>query len=582
MASPFCQIGFQGAKLFNVLQGCLTALFAFLIAKKMDVSKPWLAILFVIFTPMYFLMTLTGLTEIQFGFILVLSVYLFFDERYIASAIIISFIPLSRAEGYAFIPLFLLAFLMRRKYLAIPFLVSGILLFSIVGYLFIYKDFFWIYDQFPYPFHHPLYKHKGPLLYFVLSTPEIFGYPLLLLFLAGSIIYGYLFFRGEKEKRSQIFLEIWMLVVPVFLFFSVHSVLYWKAWFSSYGLIRVVTGVLPLAALVSLKAYDYIEKRFLKLILFRNVFLVITVFLIVFFNFKIHKFPVSPGPTEKTLRVTANWLRQTPLINNKILYTDLDFPFLLNLDPWDNKKCEQTYISKWLRCYPTNTVLIWDSYFSVNECFVPLDSVENTKEFKLVNLFRAYPEPGNWVDPDYNVSVFIKVPYGTPFDNTIIRDSINEMNNEGRVIQFLTRDDFEDLLKKNDTKHASSDFARSGHLSYKGNSDEPYILDHQFDISKIIDQKKYFTIRATCYIYPLVPFKENDTRLVITPPDNKAYYQSLVLGSLPMEINKWNKVSFTATFPNFTNSKKLNVYFWHLGKKEFYVDDLYIEQVAPR
>jgi len=57
----------MGLKLFNVLLACLTAFLAFLTARKIGITKAWLAIAFVILTPMYFLMTLTGLTEIQFG-----------------------------------------------------------------------------------------------------------------------------------------------------------------------------------------------------------------------------------------------------------------------------------------------------------------------------------------------------------------------------------------------------------------------------------------------------------------------------------------------------------------------------------
>jgi ABC-type cobalt transport system substrate-binding protein len=74
MSSPFSQFGFGGLKLFNVLLGCLSAFLAFLTARKIGIRQSWLAILFVIFTPMYFLMTLTGLTEIQFGFILILCI----------------------------------------------------------------------------------------------------------------------------------------------------------------------------------------------------------------------------------------------------------------------------------------------------------------------------------------------------------------------------------------------------------------------------------------------------------------------------------------------------------------------------
>ena len=155
------------------------------------------------------------------------------------------------------------------------------------------------------------------MLHFINASPEIFGIPLLVLFLAGLVIYGYLFFTSEKKQRNQIFLETWLLAIPVLIFFAVHSVLYWKAWFSSMGLIRVVTGVLPLAALVGLKAYDYLEKTFIKLRVIRNFFLLITIVLIIFSNFYIHRFPVQLNPGEKAMKRAIAWFKSTPYIKKE-------------------------------------------------------------------------------------------------------------------------------------------------------------------------------------------------------------------------------------------------------------------------
>jgi hypothetical protein len=580
MASPFCQFGFHGLKLFNVLLGCLTALLAFLTAGKIGINRAWLVILFVIFTPMYFLMTLTGLTEIQFGFILILSVYLFFDEKYILSAIIISFIPLSRSEGFAFIPIFLVALLLKRKFLAIPFLISGLLFFSILGHFFIWKDFFWIFTHSPYPLHHPIYKEKGPLLHFVSSSPEIFGIPLLILFLSGIVIYFYLFFKAEKKQRLQIFLEIWMLVLPVLLFFAVHSLLYWKAWFGSMGLIRVITGVLPLAAIVSLKTYDYIEKKFIKIIIFRKFFLYLVIILIILSNFLIHRFPVQLSPGEKAMKEAINWFKKSPYIKQKIFYTDPDVPFLLGLDPYDLSDCEQKITTAWLLAFPENTVIIWDSYFGTHECKVPIDILEKTGAYRLLNVFRPVPSKDSWYDPDYQICIFKKAPYGKFINNKPIRDSIEAKKNETSAVQFITGDTFEKELKKKNS-HASAEVALSGTWSYKSNSWEEFILPYELDLSEIIQQKKNVSIRVTCYVYPLVPFKENDTRLVITLKDKNEYYHSLPLDSVARQINQWNRVSFKATFPLIKSTDRLVVYFWHLGKKEFYIDNFKIERVVP-
>ncbi len=581
MASPFCQSGFQGLKIFNILLGCLTALFAFLTAKKLDIKKSWPVILFVIFTPMYFLMMLTGLTEIQFGFILILSVYLFFDEKYIPSAIIISFIPLSRTEGYALIPIFFLALLMKKKYTALPFLISGILFFSILGYFFVWKDFFWIFTHSPYPLHHPIYIEKGPLLHFVNSSPEIFGIPLLILFLAGVVIYGYLFFKSDKKQRLQVFLEIWMLVLPVLLFFAVHSVLYWKAWYSSIGLIRVVTGVLPLAAIVSLKAYEYLEKTCFKIIFFRNVFLFTIIILIILSNFLIHRFPVQLSPGEKSMRDAINWFRKAPHINQKILFTDIDVPFLLGIDPYDGSKCEKKVTLKLLLSYPKNTLMIWDSFYGMHECRVPLDLLEKSGSYRLLNVFRPHLIHDTWYDPSYQICIFRKAPYGIFIDNGPIRDSIMAENTKDHVVQFIYGNIFENLTKKWDHQHASSEVSRSGSVSYKVSSWEQFILPFEINLSKITSQKKDVSIKVSCYVYPMLSFKENETRLVITLKEKNRYYHSLSLDSVAGQLNKWNKVSFKVTFPQIRSSDSLVVYFWHLGKKEFYIDDLKIERVVP-
>jgi hypothetical protein len=578
MSSPFSQFGFGGLKLFNVLLGCLSAFLAFLTARKIGIRQSWLAILFVIFTPMYFLMTLTGLTEIQFGFILILSVYFFFDEKYLASAIIISFLPFSRSEGIVLLPFLFIALLMKRKYYAVPFLATGFLLFSIVGYFFVHHDFFWIIMHSPYPLHHPIYTEKGPLLHFVTSSPDIFGIPLLILFLAGIGISGYLFFSAEKKHRLQIFLEIWMLELPVLLFFAVHSVLYWKALFGSMGIIRVITGVLPLAAIVSVKAFDHLEKTIFKKESFRNVFLFLVIIFLIISNFSINHYPVLISPRDQNLKNAANWVKQTPLIKQKILYTDLDVPFYLDLDPY-NEKYTHVFSSEWLRGYPENTVLIWDSYFGTHESDVPLERINKTGVYRLINIFQPIPYLNTEGEQPCELCIFKKDPSGSKFDNKAIRDSITAKNSEISTVRFITGTTFEKNIRKNDIPFVSREVARSGLFSYKVPGNEEFKSSYEIDLSKIISRKDNITIRVSCFVYPLIPFKENDTRLVITLKDRGDFYHSLHLDSAATRVNQWNKISFMATFPVIKNSDRVVVYFWHRGKKEFYIDDLKIEVV---
>jgi ABC-type cobalt transport system substrate-binding protein len=424
MSSPFSQFGFMGLKLFNIVLGCISAYLAFLTAKKLGIKTAWIGILFVVFAPIYFLMMLTGLTEIQFGFILILSIYLFFKNKYIAAAIIISFLPLSRSEGFVLLPVFLIAFLMRRKFIAIPFLVTGLLFFSVLGYLFVWKDFFWIFTHSPYPLHHPLYKEKGDLLYFVISSPQIFGIPLLILFLGGTGLYGYLFFSVPKEQRLQIFLEIWMLVIPVWLMFTVNSILYWKALFGSMGLVRVVTGVLPLAAVVSLKAYEHFEKTFLRKETYRKVCLAVLIILLLIANFPFGRYPVDLLPYEQAVKNTTDWIKQQSLVKRKIFYTNNYIPYFLGLDPYNKEECDHLYGPEWLPYQPENSVVIWDSYFGANESKIPLDLLEKTYGYRLLNVFREKQYSNEVSQESWEICVFVKSPDGIHVNNQIIRDSI--------------------------------------------------------------------------------------------------------------------------------------------------------------
>jgi len=63
LASPFAQFGFGGIKLFNGIAGLFSAWFAFCISKKLKIKHSWLAIVFVLFAPAYFVKLFSGYTE---------------------------------------------------------------------------------------------------------------------------------------------------------------------------------------------------------------------------------------------------------------------------------------------------------------------------------------------------------------------------------------------------------------------------------------------------------------------------------------------------------------------------------------
>ena len=93
LSAPFAQFGLQGVKLLNILLGLITAWLAFRAAMLLKIKPAPLSLIFVCFTPLYFMMMPTALTEILFSFVLMLSVFLFVRGDYIASSLVISFLP---------------------------------------------------------------------------------------------------------------------------------------------------------------------------------------------------------------------------------------------------------------------------------------------------------------------------------------------------------------------------------------------------------------------------------------------------------------------------------------------------------
>ena len=143
LASPFAQFGFRGIKVFNVILGFLSAWLLMKTARELKVSSSWMAVIIVCFSPLYMVMMFTALTEIVFSFVFILSLYLFFSRRYIAAAIVISFLPFARSEGYFIIPILFLGLVLRKQWKAIPFLGAGFLFFSVIG-AYQFKDLLWV------------------------------------------------------------------------------------------------------------------------------------------------------------------------------------------------------------------------------------------------------------------------------------------------------------------------------------------------------------------------------------------------------------------------------------------------------
>ena len=594
LASPFAQFGLPGMKLFNTVLGLLTAWFAFRIAGMLKMKPAFPALVFVCFTPLYFMMMPTALTEILFSFLMILSVFLFIRGNYITSAIVISFIPFARTEGFIILPLFFLALLWTRQYKALPFLATGVLFFSLLGTVY-YGDLFWVFTQFPYPinYHHPIYNKAGSLWHFLESRDSTLGLPLEILFLAGIIAAILHFFSGDKVIRHRNNLLVFLVLVPFLLYLTFHSLLYWKAMGGSMGLDRVLAAVTPLAALVALKGYGALEEVIGKNRIARAVFRTVILVIVVIVPFRIYVVPHPLSPEETTIREAANWIKSSPYANRLFFYTDNNVPYYLGADPYGNSpaRCYLFGDPKYLDTIPAGSLMIWDAHFGANESKIPIDSLLENPHQRLVNYFRPEKPWITFGGGNYDCYITRTLSPGQSADNFAIRDSLLDILESKNCLDTLYLQPFEmpgdfgdpSLLSGNIVHGGKFAFVMDGRMEYSpglGRSVSDLHLGNPDTLLKGDGLKR--GIRVVAYVN--LPEKSNKNTLLVISFEHKNQpysYTSLNLNEQKLRQNRWGRVSLSVPLPVLKSpGDMLKVYIWNPGKQVFYIDDLRVEETG--
>lgn len=403
LSSPFAQFGFQGIKFFNILIGVLSGFLCFRIAEKCAYANSMLAIPFTVFMPMFFSMMFSSMTEVLFAFVIVLAVYLFFKSNYIASAIVISFLPFARTEGVVVIPCFFIALLYVKHYKTVFFLATGCLLYTLVGGLY-YHDFLWLITKMPYGDASALYGH-GKFSDFILAYDEITGVIMGLLLLIGTI--SLLFLLIKRKDRTSI-LEFVLILAPFGLYLFFHSFLWWKGIGGSLGLTRVMAGVMPLAGLLALKGWNVLTEH----TVFSNKYLktglsILIMFFIIRTTTKLYSLPILLDGPPKLVKEAANWLKESEYYSKKMYYYDPLFFQMLDINPYDKDKIQELIPNpeKPDEGIAIGELVLWDAHLSANEGHLPLKRMQENEHFQTLKVFT--PENPFTVLGGYNYEIHI-------------------------------------------------------------------------------------------------------------------------------------------------------------------------------
>ena len=411
LISPWAQFGMNGARFYNVFAGLFSAYFAWRICEHIGIRHYWLVPVFVLFIPIYFVLMFTSLTSVTFGLFLTLSIFFFFRNKFVVSGLILSFIPLVRTEGFVLFPLFMIAFLLKKRYTGFFSLFAGFIIFSFVG-LFVYHDFFWLITRNPYNGSAASVYGHGELLHFVYNFPKILGYPVTFLFLVGIIVLIFRWIKDGKGKLNDSFYFLLLVPGSFLVYFAAHSYVWWKGIGNSLGLIRVIAAVTPAAAITAVVGFDkilfYVKKlsEALKLIVILGATIWI---MIIGASTYSSSFKDSPGRLVMNKAVTfikSNHLKRYP-----IYYFDPYFSFKLGANPYGGD------VKQWfpkgdhpVAEIPNQSIIVWDGFYAPYEAHMSLDKLLKNSHLKILKKIEPDHPFKVLGGTDYNIYIFQKLP----------------------------------------------------------------------------------------------------------------------------------------------------------------------------
>lgn len=416
LASPFAQFGMMGVVTLNILLLIGSAWLTYFTARKLGFQWAWVAFILCLGSPIWFDNTISGLTEPLNAFLLIWVLYLFASKKVYLGAIVSGFLPFARSEGYVIIAVigFYLLFNLKN-YKAFALLIFGSVFMNFVGWM-VEGNPLWIYDTNPYIKYQIESSAKkenicghGELMHYVNSLSWVMGKVRLALFAIGTILLSFAYVRERKNYNYRLLFIVAFGVY--FLYFFVHSLIWYKGVMGSCGYQRVLVVIEPLAALVMAYGFEYLLNfisNFLPKVQRKFVALMAVLICgyVLYTPVKIygHKYPIDISDEQKLFVEAADWYNQQSYDERMKYFLYPYFNILTDIDPKDTDH----FIELWsfdIRYAPLGSIVIWDGHFGPNEGNVPLESLQNHPDFKEIKSF--YPEQTFKTLNDYNFEIHV-------------------------------------------------------------------------------------------------------------------------------------------------------------------------------
>ena len=392
--SPIAQLGLKAVILVNLALILVEAYLVFSIATRLKIANAWLASFLFLWAPVVFGNAVSSLTEMICALFLLLFLHWSLKEKFALAAVVLSFMPFARSEGFVIIGVAALYFLFTKRWKYIPLLVIGSVVFDILGYLQTGLPL-WIFDSNPYVNTDITVYGKGSLFHFFYWAVPVFGVAfLLVLWATWDLLKGLLPRLKELVQQSNDSQEhkllFWLVLGGFWGYFLAHTMLWFLGMWASLGLTRVMFVVAgPMAILATLQWNKFLIHRdefFQRK--WNRILIILTVVGALVSNAILQSVPVRLGIEEELMQEACEWTINNGYYKGQRVYSGHAYTTIaLNKDPFNSEEFLQ------LRVYQTaksNELIYWEGHFGPNEEQVPLEVLD--KDTSLVLLKEFWPE----------------------------------------------------------------------------------------------------------------------------------------------------------------------------------------------
>lgn len=391
LSSPFSQFGITGMKIFNLLVFCSTLFLTGKIAQNLQLS-PFIAQIAFWACPYVFPQVFGGLTEHLFAFWLMASLLAYERKHFFLAAFLISWMPFIRSEGLMMLAVLGGFLFLEKQWKSLPLLLAGTVIYSIAG-SFHHKDLLWVWTKTPYLIGADNYGSGKPFHFF----EQLFYITGIVVMVAGCLGLIRLLTSPRKIKVHK---TLWLALSFFLVFLLAHSVFWTFGLFHSYGMSRVLMGVLPCFSLLAAFGVNWFQSIPNRKVQVFSQTIFIAGMLVLPFVIAKYKMEYPESFSANLAQIPFDEFIQKP--NNFEQFETADYilsdsPHVrmqLKIDPWDSTATGNLWQLKHIDQYQ-DPIVIWDKHFSVIETGMQQNRLDEAGLLPRISLTE--PEQGDTI-----------------------------------------------------------------------------------------------------------------------------------------------------------------------------------------